>query len=691
MSHPQPPVADSQPVVRTLYGDEVADPYSWIRDRADPRVLPLLEAENAYTAAMTAPMEPLQDRLFDEIRSRIQESDLSVPWRRHGWWYQVRTLEGLSYPVHVRRPDDGSGTGPDGDAPESVLLDENIVAEGHDYSRVGAAAVSPDGSLLAWSVDHEGDEAHTLRIRDLVTGLDGEEAIPGTSYALAWAADSATVFYTTLDATQRPHQVWRHVVGTDPGTDVLVVEEPDERFFVDVAANRSGDWILVAMHSAVTSEAWLLDAHRPTDPLTLIAARQQGIEYHVEAHVERLFILSNAAGADDFALYETPAKTPGPESWEVVVPHVPGVRLDDVDALRDHLVIHLRRDGVTALRVVDLATRTSREFDLPEEVGTVSPGVNEEFDTATYRFTYQSLVTPPSVFDEDLDTARRVLRKQQPVLGGYSPHGFETRRVWATADDGTQVPISLVHRRGLARDGSAPCLLYGYGAYEASMDPWFSAARLSLLERGWVWAIAHVRGGGELGRRWYEDGKLLAKPHSFSDFVAGARHLIDSGYTAPDRLVARGGSAGGLLMGGVANLAPELFRAVIAEVPFVDPVNTLLDPSLPLTVTEWEEWGNPAADAEVYRCIRDYSPYENVRPEPYPTILATAGFEDPRVGYHEPAKWVQQLRAVTTGEQPVLLRTELGAGHAGPSGRYDAWRDEAFVLAFAIHAVDADA
>lgn len=687
MPLPDPPRAPSAPTVRDLHGEAIDDPYHWLRDRSDPRVRPLLDAENAYTAAITAPQHALVDQLFDEIRGRIQETDLSVPWRRGTWWYQSRTIEGRSYPVHVRRADDGSGTGPHPSALEQVLLDENLVGAGHDYSRVGAAAVSPDGALLAWAVDHEGDEAHVLRIRDLTTGLDSAPLTSTGSYSVAWAADSATVFYTTLDAAQRPWQIWRHRLGAPPGADVLVIEEPDERFFLHVETSRSGRWIVLAAGSAITSEVHLLPANDPTAVPTLVAAREQGVEYSVEPHLDEVFILSNVNGAEDFALYRAPAAQPGPANWVPVSPHVPGVRLDGVDALRDHLVVHLRRDGVTGLAVIDLATDARRELELPEDVGTVAPSVNEEFDISTYRFSYQSLVTPASVFDEDLATGKRVLRKQQPVLGGYTPHELETRRIWATADDGTAVPITVVHRQGLTLDGTAPCLLYGYGAYEMSMDPWFSAARLSLLQRGWVWAIAHVRGGGEMGRRWYTDGKLLAKPNSFTDFVTCARHLVLDGYTSPDRLVARGGSAGGLLMGAVANMEPGLFRAIVAEVPFVDPLNTLLDASLPLTVTEWEEWGNPAEDPEVYRCIRSYTPYENVRAQPYPAILATAGLEDPRVGYHEPAKWVQRLRAASTGDRPILLRTEMGAGHGGPSGRYDAWRDEAFILAFVLSQV----
>jgi oligopeptidase B len=659
-----------------------------MRATDDPRLGALLEAENAYTEAITAPLDPLRTALFEEIRGRVKETDLTVPWRKGDWWYQARTFEGRSYPVHVRFADDGSGRPPTGEAEAHPVLDENEVADGHEYSQVGGAAVSPDGTRLAWSVDHAGDEAYTLRIRDLATGEDLADEVPGISYALAWSADSAHVFYTTLDEIRRPWKVWKHAIGTDASEDALVYTEPDERFFVGVEANRSGDWIVVSSQSAVTSEHHLLDARRPDGDLRLVAARRQHVEYQVEAHRQRLFILSNADGAEDFMLCEADADDLD-APWSTVIAHEPGVRLEGVDAFADHLVVHVRRDGITGLRIIDLGDGTRRDVALPEAVGTVSPNANFAFDATTYRFSYQSLVTPPSVFEEDLGSGARTLLKQHEVLGGYDPTSLTTTRVRAESADGVTIPISLVHRADLPLDGAAPCMLYGYGAYEISMDPWFSAARLSLLDRGWVYAIAHVRGGGELGRRWYLDGKFEHKTNSFSDFVTCARHLVSAGYTAPGRVVARGGSAGGLLVGASLNLAPELFAAVIAEVPFVDPLSTLLDPTLPLTVTEWEEWGNPVDDPEAFAVIAGYSPYENVHAVPYPAVLATAGVTDPRVSVHEPIKWVQELRQITTGDRPILLKVEMGAGHGGPTGRYDAWRDEAFLLAFALDAVAA--
>jgi len=687
MSEPSPPVAKRVPVTRRRFGDTAIDEYAWLLDRDDPDLLPLLEAENDHTEAVLAPLARLRERVFGEIKARTQETDLSVPHRKGRWWYYSRTEEGQPYGIHCRRADDGTGSAMGADAEEVVLLDENTLAEGHDYLSLGVAEVSPDGTLLAYSVDHDGDEAHVLHVRDLATGGDLAEAIPGTSYGFAWAADSRTGFYTTLDPAQRPWRVHRHAVGDAPdgSVDALVHQEDDERFFVGVGASRSGDLVVIELGSKITSEVWLIDSHRPTTAARVVEPRRQGVEYSVAHHGADLYVLANE-DAPDFALWRTSLASPGRDHWTPVIAHRSDTRLNGVEAFATHIVVHTRHAGVTGLRLLDPASDTSRELTFDEEVHTVGPGVNEEYTSTTYRFGYQSLVTPQTVFEEDLVTGERRLLKQQPVLGNFDPAGYESARVWAVADDGTEVPMSIVWKRGVVRDGGAPCLLYGYGSYEISMDPWFSIARLSLLDRGVVFAVAHVRGGGELGRSWYEQGKLLAKPNTFGDFSACARHLIQAGWTSPDRLVARGGSAGGLLMGAVANATPELFRAVIAEVPFVDALNTILDPTLPLTVVEWEEWGNPIESEDVFRCMRGYTPFENISAREYPAILATGGLNDPRVGYHEPVKWVQRLRSTVTNpaDRPVLLQMELGAGHGGPSGRYDAWRHEAMLLAFAL-------
>ena len=685
----RPPRPEQRPTTRTFHGDEVVDPYAWLVDPEDPATLPHLEAENAWTERALAPQASLREEIFEEIRRRTQETDLSVPVRDGAWWYLTRTEEGKSYPIHCRRPDDGTSTAwIDDPSLEEVVLDLNELAGEGEYLGLGVLDVSPDGNVLAYAVDRAGDEQHDLRFRDLRTGTESAESVPDVSYGFAWAADSATCWYTLIDAAQRPHEVWRHTVGTDPATDVRVFHEPDERFHVAVGSARSGDVAVISAGSAITSESWLLDARAPAAEPVVVAAREDGVEYSIAHHRTGLYVVSNHGGAEDFALWRAPldglAAAPR-GAWEPVLPHETGRRITGVEAFAGHLVVHGRADGLTAIWLLDPATSIPRRIETDDPVGTITPGANPSYDTATYRFGFQSLTTPGSVLELDVASGERTLLKQQPVLDGFDADAYASAREWAVADDGTRIPISIVWRPDATRaDAPAPCLLYGYGAYEMAMDPWFSIARLSLLDRGVAFAIAHVRGGGELGRRWYEDGKFGAKAHSFSDFVACARHLVSTGRTAPDRLAARGGSAGGLLMGAVANLAPELFRAVVAEVPFVDPLTTILDPTLPLTVIEWEEWGDPLHTAEAYGWMKAYSPYENVRSAEeatYPAVLATAGLNDPRVGYHEPAKWVARLR--DQGHR-ALLKVELGAGHGGPTGRYDSWRDEALVLAFVL-------
>jgi oligopeptidase B len=684
---------------RTVHGVSFDDPYGWLQDREHPETLPHLQAENAWTAKVLAPLEDLRTTVFEEIRARTQEDDTSVPVRDGAWWYQGRTETGKSYATHVRRADAGDGSGPVGD--EQVVLDPNELVSDGGYLGIGVLDVSPDGRWLAYALDHEGDERHLLRFRDLTTGEDRPESIPDVAYGFAWAADSATCWYTLQDDASRPNRVLRHVVGTDPTGDVEIYRDDDERFHVSVAPSRSQAVIVLSSDSAVTSESHLLDAHDPTAPSRVVAPREQDVEYSIAHHPTGLFVVSNHDGAEDFALWRAPLDgivTAERADWVPVLPHRPGTRISGVEAFAEHLIVHGRTDGLTALWRLDPAGGEPEPFPADEPVGTIGPGANPSFDTTVYRYSYQSLSTPPSVIDRDLVTGERTVRKQQPVLGDFDPSTYRSERDWAVAADGTRVPISIVWRPdAVPADGPAPLLLYGYGAYEASMDPWFSVARLSLLDRGVVFAIAHVRGGGELGRRWYEDGKFAAKTNSFTDFVACARHLVETGRTSPAQLAARGGSAGGLLMGAVTNLAPDLFRAVVAEVAFVDPLTTMLDPALPLTVIEWEEWGDPLHDPEAFGWIGGYSPYENVADgvEP-PSILATAGLNDPRVGFHEPTKWVARLRDASPSAsdphlsgRPVLLKVELDSGHGGPSGRYDAWRDEAFVLSFVLDAVGA--
>jgi oligopeptidase B len=547
--------------------------------------------------------------------------------------------------------------------------------------------VSPDHTLLAFSTNYDGNESFTLRFKDLRTGNVLPDEVSGTYYGTAWATDNLTFFYTTIDDAHRPYRLWRHRIGTGAAEDVLVYEEPDERFFLSVELSRSQQFLVMDLHSKITSEIRVIDAARPEGEPAVIAPRRHGVEYTIDHQGGRFLVLHND-GALNFELAEAPITAPGPDNWTPVIAHRDDTRLIDVHAFADRLVVHFRRDALTGLRVLP-SDGDAHEVQFDEPLYTVEAGSNPEYDTTTFRLDFESLVTPPTVYDYDVVQRELILMKQQPVLGDYRPSDYVQTREWATAADGTLVPISVVARTSVARDGQAPCVLYGYGSYEASMDPWFSVYRLPLLDRGIVFAVAHVRGGGECGRQWYEDGKLLKKRNTFTDFVDSAAHLCAARYTNPDRLAARGGSAGGLLMGAVANLAPGQFRAILAEVPFVDALNTILDPSLPLTVIEWDEWGNPVESAEVFEYVKSYSPYENVEPKRYPAILATAGLNDPRVGYHEPAKWVAKLRATKTGDDPLLLKTEMGAGHGGPSGRYDVWKDQAFVMAFVIEAIGA--
>ncbi|MEU0154925.1 S9 family peptidase [Micromonospora fulviviridis] len=685
------PVAKRVPADRTHHGDTVVDEYAWLAAKDDPDTIAYLTAENAYTQARTAHLEGLRADLFEETRRRTQETDLSVPTRKDGHWYYTRTVEGQQYGVQCRREvRDGETTPPvsaDG-APldgEEVLLDGNRLAEGHDFFSLGAFDVSPDGRWLAYSTDFSGDERFTLRIKDLSTGEVLPDEIPDTFYGTAWSSDASTLFYVTVDDAWRPNRVWRHTVGTPSSEDVVVHQEDDERFWVGVELTRSERFVVIDIHSKITSEVRVIPAANPTGEPAIIAPRRQGVEYAVEHHGHRFLILHND-GAEDFALAYTSADAPG--DWTPLIPHTPGTRLEAVDAFENHLVVSLRSNGLTGLRVLPVGGGDSFDIDFPEPLYSVGLDANPEYRTSEVRLGYTSLVTPDSVYDYDLVTRQLVLRRRKPVRPGpdgraYDPADYEQHRDWALADDGTRVPISLVCRTGTPRDGSAPAVIYGYGSYEASMDPWFSIARLSLLDRGVIFAVAHIRGGGELGRRWYDEGKLLAKKNTFTDFVACARHLVKAGWTASDRLVARGASAGGLLMGAVANLAPDAFAGIVAQVPFVDALTSILDPSLPLTVTEWEEWGNPLDDPEVYAYMKSYTPYENVTAVDYPAILAVTSLNDTRVLYHEPAKWIARLRAVAP-QGDYLLKTEMGAGHGGPSGRYDAWREEAFINAWIL-------
>ncbi|BBZ47298.1 S9 family peptidase [Mycobacterium parmense] len=696
---PVPPVAKRVETRREHHGDVFVDPYEWLRDKDNPDVIAYLEAENDYADRMTAGLEPLRQKIFDEIKARTKETDLSVPTRQGDWWYYARTFEGKQYRVQCRCPI----TGPDDWAPpaldedtdipgEQILLDSNAEAQGHEFFSLGAATVTLDGNLLAYSVDVIGDERYTLRFKDLRSGELYPDEIADIGAGATWAADNRTVYYQTLDTAHRPDKVWRYRLGSGEPSE-LVYHEPDERFWLGVGMTRSEAYIFIASGSAVTSEIRYADSADPHAQFTVVLPRREGVEYSVEHVVvggrDRFLILHND-GAVNFTLTEAPVSDPTQQ--RTLIPHRDDVRLDAVDAFARHLVVSYRREALPRLQVwrIDDDGNYGEPEELSFDSELMSTGLagNPNWDAPKLRIRAGSLVIPARVYDVDLATGQRILLREQPVLGGYSPADYVERRDWAVADDGARIPVSIVHRAGI--ELPAPALLYGYGAYEICTDPSFSIARLSLLDRGMVFAIAHVRGGGEMGRLWYERGKLLDKRNTFTDFIAVARHLVDSGVTQPRHLVALGGSAGGLLMGAVANLAPDLFAGILAQVPFVDPLTTILDPSLPLTVTEWDEWGNPLHDKDVYSYMKSYSPYENVESKRYPAILAMTSLHDTRVYYVEPAKWVAALRHANTDGNPILLKTQMNAGHGGVSGRYKAWQEAAFQYAWLLAAAEPD-
>lgn len=687
------------------------DDWYWLRDVDDPGVRAYLEAENAYAEQVLAPTAGQQEELFEEIRSRIEETDAGPPAHSGGWWYYSRTVEGRQYPVMCRRPDPQrrlsaaevtaaarAGT-PEG---EEVVLDENLLASGSDYMAVGVFDISPAHSVLAYGVDLDGSERYRLSFRDLTSGRELPDVIDDVYYGSAWSADGSSFFYTRPDEMMRPWQVWVHRMGSPAGSDQLVFQEDDQHFFVDVELSRSRSRIVIHSASKTSAEVRWLPSGSPSGELrpSVLLARRPGVEYDAEHDGDGWLIRSNdadAAGAPapNFALYRLDgdgdsrggAGDGGGARLRTVIAHRPDVKLESVEAFAGFVAVTERsaRDGLERVRILE-RSGADHTVDQPEAAYSLIAGQNPDWEQETYRFGYTSLVTPSTSVDYRVEARARETAWTQ-IVRGYDPSQYRTERIWAEAPDGTSVPVSLVCRRDLARDGTAPGVLYGYGAYEISIDPVFSVVGLNLVRRGAVMAIAHVRGGGELGRHWYEQGRMADKNNTFTDFIAAAEALVAGGWVGADRLAARGGSAGGLLMGAVLNKRPELWRAVVAEVPFVDVVTTMSDPSLPLTVTEWEEWGDPLHDPEAYRRMVAYSPYDNVEAgHPWPAMYVTAGLNDPNVGFWEPAKWVAKLRSAGAGTagRPLVLRTEMGAGHQGPSGRYDAWRDEARVQAFVL-------
>lgn len=689
-SHAQtPPVAPRRPIVSAHHGHRREDPYAWLRDarwreamrdpqQLDPAIRSYLEAENAYTDALMAPTEALRETLYRELRGRIREDDSSVPAADGRWLYYTRFRDGGQHPVLCRRPREGGA--------EQVLLDGDAEAEGSEYFRLGGADHSPDHRYLAYAVDRSGAEAYTLRVRDLASGTDLAEAIDNARGDTAWASDGSSFLYTVLDEEHRPRWVYRHRLGDAPAGDTLVYEETDPGFFLGVDRTESGRFLIIDSHDHTTSEVRYLPAAEPDAEPQVIAPRERGVEYGVSDHGERWLILTNAGDAEDFRLCEAPLATPGRAHWRDLVAHRPGRLIEGFLVFRDWLVRQELEDAETRLVVRHLPGGEEHVIAVDEPCVSLGLVPGYEYATDTLRFAYSSFTTPARVYDYDMAQRTRTLRKEQEIPSGHDPDAYVSHRLSATAPDGERVPISLFHRRDLEPGAQTPLLLYGYGAYGMSELPAFSPHRLSLVDRGFVYAIAHVRGGKERGYRWYRDGKLRRKMNTFTDTVACAEALIAAGYTGAGRLALHGGSAGGMLVGAVLNRRPELFHAAVADVPFVDVLNTMLDPSLPLTPPEWPEWGNPIEDAEAYFDILAYSPYDNVAPRPYPHLLVTAGVSDPRVTYWEPAKWVARLRAEGAPPGQLLLRTNMSAGHGGPGGRFQYLEEVAYRYAFLLQA-----
>jgi oligopeptidase B len=672
----QPPVAAVRPYRMEAHGDVRNDEYYWLRERTNPEVIQYLEAENAYTKSVMAHTEALQERLFEEIKGRVRQNDQSVPYRQGGYFYYSRFVEGKDYPILARKR--GSLT-----APEDIMLDGNALGAGKPFFQVMGWQVSSGEDLLAFAVDTMGRRIATLRVKNLRTGELLPDVIPAVTGNIAWAEDNKTLFYTKQDPeTLRWYRIYRHVLGTDAARDQLVFEETDDTYSVFVFKTKSHRYVMISSEQTLASEYRFVPADKPAQPFTVLLARRRGHEYDVDHYGDYFYIRTNdGGGAQNLRLMRTPVGRTARENWQEVIPHRPDVYLGGFEIFKDYLVLSERKDGLVQLRVRPWNGSAEHYLAFGEPAYLAYVSVNRQFDTNVLRFGYTSLTTPTSTYDYDMATRQKTLLKRDEILGGFDPANYVTERLYTTARDGTRVPVSLVYKKGIARP--APLLLYGYGSYGSSTDPTFSAERLSLLDRGFVYAIAHIRGGQEMGRAWYEDGKLLHKKNTFTDFIDVGDDLVRRGYTTPDRMFARGGSAGGLLMGAVINMRPDLFKGVIAGVPFVDVITTMLDASIPLTTGEYDEWGNPN-DSTYYRYMLSYSPYDQVERKAYPNLLVTAGLHDSQVQYFEPAKWVARLRAMKTDSNRLILRTNMEAGHGGASGRYKRWRDVAFEWAFLL-------
>jgi oligopeptidase B len=672
-----PPKAKTQPKVLEAHGDKRVDNYFWLREKESPEVRQYLEAENAWTEAQLKDTDGLQKKIYEEIVGRIQETDSSAPVRSSGYLYYTRTEKGKNYTIYCRK----QGTS----GAEETLLDGNVLAEGQKYFQVGIFDASPDQRLLAYGTDTDGSEELTVRFKDLKSGQLLPDQLDKLSYGFTWANDNKTVFYVVEDASRRPYRLYRHVLGTKQAADALIYEEKDERFRVGIGVTRSRQFLVLQLDSQTTTEIRVAAASNPDEPFRVVVPRTQDVEAGLTHHGSSFFIRINDTGRT-FRLVEAPVDAPDKSNWRERIAARKEVTLEEVDAYGDHLVTVERDRGLRKIRVKQFSTGAEHFVEFPEASYSMYAGGGDDFQTQVLRFNYTSLSTPMTAFDYDMNTKQRTLVKQQAVLGGFDPARYQTERREATAADGTKVPVSIVYRKGTKMDGSNPALLYGYGSYGAPSDASFSSTVVSLLDRGFVYAIAHIRGGGDLGKTWHDDGRMLNKRNSFTDFIAAAELLVKDKYTQPKKLGILGGSAGGLLMGAVVNLRPDLFGAVIAKVPFVDVVSTMMDSTLPLTVGEYEEWGNPA-EAKAYSYMRSYSPYDNVERQSFPNMLVTAGLNDPRVSYWEPAKWVAKLRTLKKDSNLLLLKTNMGAGHFGASGRYERFKENALDYAFLIKAL----
>ena len=673
---PTPPKAAIRPHEMTEHGHTRIDNYYWLNERENPEVIAYLEAENQYAEACLKHTEPLQERLFKEMTGRIKQDDNSVPVRIRDYYHYIRYEEGKEYPIYCRKKHSL-------EAQEEIILDGNVLAKGHAFFEIGEVSLSEDDKMLAYSVDTVSRRVYTVYVKDLTTGDMLDEPITGTSGNVVWASDNKTLFYGVKDETLRPCKIMRHQLGTDPKEDVLVYEEKDETFVCYISKTKSRKYLIINSDSTLSSECRVIESHQPEGEFRVFQERQPDMLYGIDHYREHFYIQTNADGAKNYKIMRTPVGQTEKKHWEEVVPHREKVMLEGFTIFDKFFVIEEREGGLVKIRVKSWDGLTDYYLDFGEPAYTAGVGANPDFEATTLRYSYTSMTTPSSVYEWDMERRTKTLLKRQEIVGGYNPEEYVTERLMAPSHDGVLVPVSIVYKKGMVKDGNNPLVLYGYGSYGSSLDAYFSLARLSLLDRGFIWAIAHIRGGEEMGRQWYDDGKMLNKKNTFLDFIACAEYLIKTGYTSPQKMFSMGGSAGGLLMGAVVNMRPDLWKGIIAQVPFVDVVTTMLDESIPLTTGEYDEWGNPN-EKQYYDYMLSYSPYDNVEAKDYPAMLITTGLHDSQVQYWEPAKWAAKLRALKTDNNPLYLKTEMDYGHGGASGRFEGYKEVALEYAFML-------